>query len=313
MNSTVNPKPNDDPHDVVVVPPDAVRVAPSDEEISHLLQQAARFHSEARGRNEPDFSVGPPIPTVDAKFRSTAADHVLVGDRRSNGRRVLRGIVAVLLAACIGGGAIAWQTFGYAGKKAIAKWIPQFALTTSLPLEKLWPGAQPARPAQETDAANAESSDAERPAQTAAEAVVPPADPAQLLRSMARDLATVSQEVEQLKANIAELKAGQQLASRDAGKSSENKSSENKPSDQAKVSEPNARSKMSAIPPRPAVARPRKPTPPFPPAQAAAAPASPQTAAPYVPRQAEPQPQAIEQPQADPGLESVPRPPMPVR
>jgi hypothetical protein len=42
MQSTLNRKPSDDPHDVVVVAPDAVRVAPSDDEISNLLQQAAR-------------------------------------------------------------------------------------------------------------------------------------------------------------------------------------------------------------------------------------------------------------------------------
>ena len=49
MHSTLNPKPNDDPHDVVVVAPDVVRVAPSDQEISHLLQQAARFQVLEQG------------------------------------------------------------------------------------------------------------------------------------------------------------------------------------------------------------------------------------------------------------------------
>jgi len=43
MHSTLTAKREDDPHDVVVVAPDAVRVAPSDEEeLSSLLQQAAR-------------------------------------------------------------------------------------------------------------------------------------------------------------------------------------------------------------------------------------------------------------------------------
>src|SRR5665647_719297 len=42
MHSTLTAKANDDPHDVVVVAPDAIRVAPSDDEISDLLHQAAR-------------------------------------------------------------------------------------------------------------------------------------------------------------------------------------------------------------------------------------------------------------------------------
>jgi hypothetical protein len=131
---------------------------------------------------------------------------------------------------------------------------------------------------------------------------------------MARDLVSLGQQVEQLKASIDELKAGQQQVSRDI----------------AKASEQNLRPKMSTIsppPPRPVPARPRKPITPLPPPQAAmapppqaaapyvppaAAPYVPQTAAPYVPRQVEPPPQATAQPQQD-EESSVPRPPMPVR
>ncbi len=336
MHSTLTPKPSDDPHDVVVVAPDAVRVAPSDEEISHLMQQAARFHSEAQARAASDFSAGPTVPPVDTTFRPAAVDDVLndpLGSpqRRSTGRRALRAFAALLLAACIGAAAIAWQTFGYAGKKMIAKWVPQFALTTSLPLEKLWPSAHPAPPADEADTANAAAPQAEPPAQAAAEAVAPAAaapslDAAQSLQSMARDLANVSQEVEQLKASIAELKASQQqmAVARDAAKASDNKPSETRATEN-RAAEQNARAKLALAPPRPAVARQRKP-PPYPPTQAAAAPPLPQAAAPYapqaaapqagtpyVPRQTEPLPPAVEQLPAAPGFTSVPRPPMPVQ
>ncbi len=74
---------------------------------------------------------------------------------------------------------------------------------------------------------------------------------------MARDLANVSQEVELLKASIAELKASQQQMARDLAKASENKASEQ-----------NARARIAALPPRPAVARPHKPIAPYPSAQA---------------------------------------------
>ena len=324
MHSTLTPKPSDDPHDIVVVAPDVVRVAPSDQEISHLLQQAARFHSEAQARAASDVSAGPTVPPVDTTFRPAAVDDVLGSPRRrSIGKRLARAVVALLLTAGIAGAAIAWQTFGYAGKKMIAKWMPQFALTTSLPLEKLWPSAQPAPPADEADAANAASAQAAPPGQTAAEAVAPAAalspDSAQSLQSMARDLANVSQEVEQLKASIAELKASQQMAmARDAAKASDNKAAE------SRASELNARAKLALAPPRSAVARPRKPPYPstqaagVPPLSQAAAPYAPQAAAPqagtpYVPRQAEPLPLAVEQLPAAPGFTSVPRPPMPVQ
>ena len=215
MQSTLNPKPSDDPHDVVVVAPDVVRVAPSDQEISHLLQQAARFHSEAQARNETGLPAGPPVPPVDTTFRATAVNEMQgPGNGPSIGRRAGRAFAALLLALCIGAAAIGWQTFGYAAKKMMVKWVPQFALTTSLPLEKFWPSAQPASPAVEADAEDATpaptapSAQTTPPAQTATEgsaanAAAPAVDPAQSLQSMARDLASVSQEVEQLKASVA--------------------------------------------------------------------------------------------------------------
>ena len=66
MNSTSIPKPSDDPHDVVVVAPDAVRVAPSDEELSDLLHQAARHRSSAQSgvtSDAADRQIGPPVDT----------------------------------------------------------------------------------------------------------------------------------------------------------------------------------------------------------------------------------------------------------
>jgi hypothetical protein len=312
MHSTLKPKQADDPHDFVVVPPDAVRVAPSDDELSDLLRAAARQHLDPQGRNGPDLPAGSEVPAVDTTFRPAAVDDVLGAGRRSMGRRAMRAIAAVLLAACIGAAAMGWQASGYAAKKLIARWLPQFAMTTSLPLDKLGLGDETAPPAAEVDAANAVPPQPAPPAQTATDGVAANAaaqspDSAQLLQSMARDLASVTREVEQLKASIAELRASQQV-SRDMVKSPENKASEQ-----------NARARISALPPRPAVAHARKPPPPYspaqtyPPAQAATAPVLPQAAAPYVPRQVEPLAPPASQPLADPGLESAPRPPMPIR
>ena len=302
MQSTLKQKQTDDPHDIVVVAPDAIRVAPADEELSSLLHEAAaRFRSDTPAQAAPDVS-GASVPPVDTTFRPSAVNDVLgSGRRRSIGRGALRAVTALLLTACIGGAAIAWQSSGTMAKQMIGRWAPQFVMTSLFPPEQ--PGLS-AQPAAQADAANAASSQPASPVQAAAESAAPPAavaapaDQAQSLQSLARDLASAAQEIEQLKASIEQLKASQQQMSRDV----------------AKASEQNLRprvAKQPAPPPR-AVAAPVHQ--PYPPRQAVAAPPSPQAAAPYVSRQPEPLPRtAAEPPLADPELASVPRPPMPLR
>ena len=121
----------------------------------------------------------------------------------------------------------------------------------------------------------------------------------------------MGQQVEELKATIAQLKAGQAQMARELAKASEAKAAEAKPI------EPNARPKLSALTPpaqRPAAPPPvRKPkpvastySPAYAPAPvAAAAPPPPQIAAPVPPP---PPAQTI----ADDG-QPVVRPPMPLR
>ena len=306
MHSTLNPKPTDDPHDIVVVAPDDVRVAPAEEELSNLLRQAARHHSPQQTHARSDLAAGPPVPPVDTTFRPAAETVQILGQRRWIGRGAVRALIGFLLAACISVAGIAWQSD--AAKKTIAKLATQLVLVASLAPEKSGPPAQPAAPAVAAADASAAAPQPTAPAQSAPQAVAPAAaapsaDSAQL-QSMARDLASAGQEIEQLKASIEQLKASQQQMSRDIAKVSE----------QNKASEQNPRPRISALPPRPAAARARKPMPSYPPPQAAAAPALPPAAAPYyAPRQVEPPPQTTAPPLTDPELASVPRPPMPVR
>jgi hypothetical protein len=306
MHSTLKLKPTDDPHDIVVVAPDAVQVAPADDELSKLLREAARQYSGQQTHTASDLPATAPVPPVDTTFRPAAAGDVRVlGHRRSMAGRALRAFAALLLAACIGVAGIAWQSD--AAKKMIAKVTTQLVLTSSDPAEQPGSSAQPAKPAVEMAATSAASQTPAPPVQTAPAGVVPAAaassaDSSQVLQSMARDLASAGQEIEQLKASVEQLKASQQQMSRDMAKTSENKASEQI-----------LRPKVSALPPRPAAAPARRPMAPYPPRQAATAPTYPQAAAPYVPRQIEPQPQTAAPPQADPELSSVPRPPMPLR
>ena len=321
MQSTLDPKPIDDPHDFLVVPPDAVRFVPTDEELSNLLREAARHHSDPQKQAGSTLPAGPPVPAVDATFRATAVNDVpIAGQRESIGGRALRGFAALLLALCIGVAGIAWQTYGDTARQMLAAWAPQSALTSSLPAEKPDPSVQPAQAAVEAAAANTappQPAPVQAAAPESAAPAAPSSDSSQLLQSMARDLASAGQEIEQLKAAIEQLKAGQQQLSRDLAKASEFKASEVKTSEvrasEVRASEQSARPKMSALPPRPAAARVRRPTP-MPSAQTAAAPVLPPPAAApnYAPRPIEPPPPTTAQPDADPEL-PVLRPPMPVR
>ena len=340
MDSTLKSKQTDDPHDVLVVGSDVVPVAPANEQLSSVLQDAARLLADAQKPKEKESGAGsdvpasppvpadppvPPVPPVDTTFRPAAVDDIL--GRRSLGQRVIRAFTALLLAACIGVAALAWQFGGGLTKKVIGKWVPQLVLTSSALQEKLGLSAPPAPPADapaaveaanpqaatpEAAAAQTADTQAAAPAQTAPEsaapAAAPPPETTPSPQSMARDLASLGQEVEQLKASIDQLKAGQQQMSLDIAKAS------------GKASEQNLRPRISAPERRPAVARAHKPVPPpYPLPQPAAARALPQAAASYPaaapyypPRQPEPLP-ATTQPQPDPELSSVPRPPMPVQ
>jgi hypothetical protein len=299
MDSMLKPKLSDDPHDILMVAPDAVRVAPVDD--------ASANPADARPIPEPLipagslFSGDAAVPPVDATFRPTAVNDALAADRPSIAGRALRAFTAVLLTACIGGAAVAWQSHGNTVQALIAEWAPLFARTASQPSEKTGLAAQPTLAAAQVNVANGS---APQPAPSATEAAAPAAaDQAPSIETMARDLASAGQEIEALKASIEELKASQQQLV-------------------ATVSEKVAAQAMrpkkpvqAAPPPRPvaalAPAHKPPPLPPLPPRQAIAAPPLPP--APYAPRQAAPLPSTAAETLADPELPSVPRPPMPLR
>jgi hypothetical protein len=295
--SMPNPKGSDDPHDIIVVPADAVRVAPdvvapSDDEISDLLRAAARH------RTGP--AADATVPSVDTRFRPTAVDD-LVPRPRPGRKLALRFLAALVLAIGSGVAAIGWEMYGDQAKQTIAAWAPQLALMLPTP-DKSPPASPPVEPVA-ADAVAPQVPPAATPADgAAAPDAVTAADTAQ----MARDLASMGREVEQLKATIAELKASQQQLAREL----------------AKATELNARAKLALVPPRPAVVRPRKPDPAYAPTPTALPPApavpagpqaaQPQPAQPYPPAPAVQSPAVTQLPPA-PGFTSAPRPPLPVQ
>ena len=325
MQSTLNQRPTDphaDPHDDVLV-------ARIDEELSKLAHVAMRDPLDPQTHMGSDFSAGAAIPPVDTTFRPAAVNHVQAPRLRpSFGVRAIRAFVGFLLAVCIGVAGVVWQAYGDAAKQMIARWTPQLVATSSPPPENPGLPEQPNPPAVQANAAKAAPPQPAPPAQAAAEGVTPAAaapESAVLLESMARELASARQEIDQLKAsqeqmsremaktsqaNAYEAKASQAKAYE--AKASLAKASQIKAS-QTKASEQNLRPGISALPPRSVAAPVRRPMPPsYPPPQAAAAPVLPPAPAPYVPRQPEAPAQATAQPQAEPELSPVPRPPMPV-
>ena len=329
MQSGVKPTATDGPRDFVVIPFDQVKVAPSDAEITDLLRTAARQHSETEVRAALEAEAQAPVPAVDTTFRATAVNDDVPRRKGSFGRRAMRALVALLVAAGITGAALGWQFFGYATKKAVGRWLPQLALTSSLTLDKFGLGTESKPADKQADAASdaapvpvqavasgENAADSTASDNAPANAAAPSSDAAQQLQSMARDLASANQEIETLKASLAELKASQQQMARDLAKATD------------KLGEQGAKAKIATAQPRPAA--PHRPAPayspsasyspsptPAPPpayrpppsyaAQAAVAP-SPAATQPYVP------PPPIPLRPADPGIEgSAPRPPMPVQ
>jgi hypothetical protein len=131
------------------------------------------------------------------------------------------------LAACIVVAALVLQSsYGGGAKLVVARWAPQLVSTPSLPPENAPLPAQPAPSIVEVAAAEAAPPQATPLAQTAPQDAAPTAtaalaDHTQLLQTMARDLANVERNIEQLKANqqqiasdnskaIEELKASQE-------------------------------------------------------------------------------------------------------
>jgi hypothetical protein len=184
-------------------------------------------------------------------------------------------------AACIGAAAIAWQSYGDAAKAMFARWAPQSDLTSSLAPKNLVP-TQPSPPAIQASAARVAHPQPALPAQmapggAAPTATAPSSEQAQLLQSMARDLAVVEQEIEQLKASIEQLKTSQEQMIRDnAAVAEQLKASQEQMARLiAKASEQNLRPKISAPPPRRIATPTHKPVPKLSSPQARAQPLAP--------------------------------------
>ena len=292
MQSTLTAR-EADPHDMFVVEPDVVLAARAD--VSDRRRREPNLRALV-SEISAEVATQAAAPKVDTSFR---AAHV----EKKRGRW-LSFVVAFLFALVSAMGAAAWQRYGDRAQAYVAMAAPLLSFS-SLQATSAPPSAPAVADASpEQAAAPAEATAAPADATVASPSASP--DQTQLIQSLTRDLAAMGQQVEQLKASIAELKAGQEQLAHDA-KATEAKATE------AKAFEQSMRARVSALPPHQPPAAVKKPKPYVPPAQASAAPLLPPPGAPgsapvQIAPPGPPPPPVSAAPQDD-----VPRPPMPVR
>ncbi len=261
MHSTLNPKQND---------PQRVLIARVDEELARTREQIAQA-DEQLSKLERDAAR---YPSDHPQTRTNMVRPAVHGNLLSPGARAKRGLIGLLLAACIGVAAIVWQSsYGDAAKQVIATWAPQVGPTSSQPLENPRISAQPIPTTARVVAVQTASPETARRDRTASQDAAPTAAPvsselAQLLQTMARDLGNVEHGIEQLKASQ------EQMASDNAKTVEQLRASQEQMTRLvARASEQNLRPKTSAPPPRPIATT--KPAPALPSQQARVRPQAP--------------------------------------
>lgn len=239
-----------DPHDRLDISPDVVLAARSEKHAPALVPDAA-------DRPEPKIRVARDLAAAlafDTNFRATASDVPAQEKRGSFGTWLGRVLFTVLFAAGSAAGAVAWQSHGDAAKAIIAAWTP------SMPSFGFGASPSPAPAATEAAAPEPQTAPAAEPAVQAAATAEPQqgaaanaasaaSDASETLQSMARDLAAMGQQLQDLRANITELKAGQEQMTREIAKA------QPKPVD-TKPAHPTVHPKVSALPPHPPAHKP---------------------------------------------------------
>ena len=229
-------------------------IEPNNSFITRADEQLARVYREITSADEQLAHVTEQL----SKLESDDARHPLAapGRGRSRGGPALRGLTGLLLAACIFTAAFVFQTsFGDAARLTIARWAPQLSSTPLM--EKPGPDVQTKPPdVQLTQPESQVLPPTTSTESTRRDAAQTSPNLAHLLQTMARDLATVEQRIEQLKASQ------NQMAADNAKAIEQFKANQEQMAQlMARASEQNLRPKTPVPPPRPNTAPARKPAP----------------------------------------------------
>jgi hypothetical protein len=220
---------DNDPHDAVHIAPEIVLASRADSAAPKLapdiaIPRGSRISPASESLAAPDIAREPRFSLPGESAATTPVDtglRVAPGDREaqtpSAGRKWLRGaLVTMLLAGGSTAAAIAWDRHGDAARQMLAEWTPTAAA--------LIPAQSQTNQVANAPVASAAADQAAGPSDqppSATQQVVPTAAPVEAtpsVQAMTRDLAAMAQQIEQLKASLAELKAGQDQMAREMAK-----------------------------------------------------------------------------------------------
>lgn len=294
--------PHADPHDAIVA--QLRELAP------RIAHDPSAVKATPAASPEPASEPPPsPAPVNDSVGKILNAEPRAKLARGAVGLIVCGGIVA----------AAAWHSYGEEATQRLSHLVPQFLAGTTAPTQSAdaaesqdttsqipasEPAADPA-PAQDTAAATPAPA---TPAEPATAAATPAAETAPtqaaLTPELTQSIETMAREIASLKQTVEQLQAGQQQLSRDVAKATEQEARRKPAAQAAKPAAAPRPQRTSAPAPAP---RSAQPTPPQAYPQAQTYPqGAPQREA-YIP------PPAPSQLPPPPGDTSVPRPPMPLR
>jgi len=291
VSSTPNPT-KIDPKDIPTLAPEVV--------VTRVDRDVAPPQSESN-------PAGAKAPPVDTTFRAASAGSAKASARPSFGRRLLRGVMGMILIACVVGAAMLWLSHGPAVRQMVTKAVSPIivALLSREGTESDQSSGTPEVQASAVPDVSASQRSAESVGSIATRPPLP--DATEILQSLARELAHMRQDMDQMKGAIAELKASEDQLAREIAKVSDRAT--DKALEQAlrpkvsMASPPPAQAVAMAArrPPSPLVARPAQPRPP-------------QFATSSAPRPADARAMVPPSSAATPPMDiSAPRPPSPLR
>jgi hypothetical protein len=221
MNSTPDLKVNE-AEDALAARADE-RLAHAYKQIADADEQLARLTDHLAKMEHDDIRHAPPVSRPKPSRE------------RSPGGTALRGFIGLVSAACVIAAALVSQSsYGEAAKPLINRWAPSYLVSPQwvAPAKSALQG-QPSASAVQVAAAEAPPVQAAASVRTTAQEVAPaPPEVTRMLQEIARVLANVEQEVEQLKAGqerlasdnakvVEELRASQEQATRRIARTSE--------------------------------------------------------------------------------------------
>jgi len=231
-----------------------ILTAQADERLAHAYDQIARADEQLARLTAQLSRMEQDTP----RQSSTVPPAAVLRQRPPRGTPLLRGFVGLLAATCIiGAGLISWsEDYGEAVKPIIARWVMPYSASWLQPARAELP-AQPGRSGVRL--ASAEPAPAQATQAAAPTATLTSPELMQLLQTMARDLATLQQGIEQLKASEA------QLASDNAKAVEQFRESQVQLArliaKAEKTVEPDPRARTATPPPRPVAEPARRPVP----------------------------------------------------